>query len=228
MKFLMRALLFVLAFCGAATQGATPPPESAAALAKTWQGKSVVLTARPMGRFMAWTRVNISLGMLGGGAAAAAEGNHIVTDNGVENQAPRIARALLDSAQKHLGVVAASLTPLSLRASDGAAVAHASQDADLVFDVQPLRESLEPFVAKVGEYFVTSDVLFRIVEVVSGRVLAEKTCVRTTQIDPVLPSREEWLANHAERLKAALAAQGDSCLNAFEILVLGVPGGDRQ
>ena len=56
MKFLMRAMLFVLAFSGAATKGATPPPESAAELAKTWQGKSVVLTARPMGRFMAWTR----------------------------------------------------------------------------------------------------------------------------------------------------------------------------
>jgi hypothetical protein len=89
MKFLMRALLFVLAFCGDATQGATPPPESAAALAKTWQGKSVVLTARPMG---------------------------------------------LDSAQKHLGVVAASLTPLSVSATDVAAVAHAAQGA-------PLRES---------------------------------------------------------------------------------------
>jgi len=174
----MRAMLLVLAFSVAATQGATPPPESAAELAKTSQGMSVVLTARPIGRFMAWTRVNISLGMLGGGAAA--EGNHIVTGNDVENQAPRIARALLESAQKHLGVVAASMTPLSLSATDGAAVAHAAQGADLVFDIQPLRESLEPFMAKAGEYFVTSDVRFRIVEVASGRVLAEETCVRTT------------------------------------------------
>jgi len=221
MKFLMRAVLLVLPLCQAVTQAATPPPESAADLAKSWQGKSVALTARPMGRFMAWTRVNMALGMLGGGAAAAAEGNHIVTANAVENQGPRIVQTLLSSAQKHLGVVAASVTPLSLRATDAAAVAHAAHGADLVFDVQPLRESLEPFVAKEGKYFVTSDVLFRIVEVASGRVLAEKTCVRTTQVDPVLPSREEWLANQAERLKAALAAQADSCLNTFEIQVLG-------
>lgn len=222
MTFLMRAMPLVLALSVAVTQGAAPPPESAAELAKTWQGKSVALTARPMGRFMAWTRVNITMGMLGGGAAAAAEGNHIVTNNGVENQAPRIARTLLDSAQKHLGVVAASVTPLSLSATDAAAVAHAAQGADLVFDIQPLRESLEPFMAKAGEYFVTSDVRFRIVEVPSGRVLAEKTCVRTTQIDPVRPPREEWLANHAERLKAALVAQADSCLDTFEIQVLGI------
>jgi len=37
---------------------------------------------------MAWTRVDTSLGMLGGGAAAPAEGNHIVMGNDVENQAP--------------------------------------------------------------------------------------------------------------------------------------------
>ena len=121
MRFLMRAMLLVLAFSVGATQGAAPPPESAAELARTWQGMSVVLTARPIGSFMAWTRVNISPGMLGGGAAAAAEGNHIVTGNDVENQAPRIARALLESAQKHLGVMAASMTPLSLSATDGIA-----------------------------------------------------------------------------------------------------------
>ena len=225
MKFFVRTLLFVLALAQAATPAATPPPESAAELAKSWQGKSVALTARPMGRFMAWTRVNMTLGMLGGGGAAAAEGSHIVTANGVENHASRIAQTLLNAAQKHLGVVAASGTPLSLGATDAAAVAHAAQGADLVFDVQPLRESLEPFVAKAGKYFVTSDVLFRIVEVATGRVLAEKTCVRTTQVDPVLPSREEWLANHAERLKAALAAQADSCLETFEIQVLGFQDG---
>jgi hypothetical protein len=228
MKSLMQGTLFVLTLSGIATPAATPPPESAAELAKTWQGKSVALSAQPIGRFMAWTRTNIALGMLGGAAAAAAEGNHLVTNNGIDNQAPRIARALLDLARKHFGVVAAPLTPLSLAAPDVAAVARAARGADLVFDVQPLRESLEPFMAKGGEYFVTSDVRFRIVEVGSGRVLAEKTCVRTTQVDPVLPSREEWLANHAERLKAALAKQGDSCLDTFEVVVLGISGGDRQ
>ena len=227
MKSLMLAALLVLAFDRPATQAATTPPESAAELAKSWQGRSVALTARPMGRFMAWTRVNMALGMLGGGAAASAEGSHIVTANGIENQGPRIARTLLSSAQKQLGVVAASITPLSMSATDVAAVVHAARGADLVFDVQPLRESLEPFVAKAGKYFVTSDVLFRIVEVASGRVLAEKTCVRTTQTDPVLPSREEWLANHAERLKAALVAQADSCLDTFEIQVLGFISSDR-
>jgi len=77
-------------------------------------------------------------------------------------------------------------------------------------------------VAKAGQYFVTSDVLFRVIEVASGRVLGEKTCVRTTQVDPVMPSREEWLADHAARLKAALVAQAESCLVTFKGEVLGV------
>jgi len=46
--------------------------------------------------------------------------------------------------------------------------------------------------------------------------------MRATQIDPVRPPREEWLANHGERLKAALVAQADSCLDTFEIQVLGI------
>jgi hypothetical protein len=216
-------MLLALMVCGTAQAGA-PPPESAAELAKSWQGKSVMLTARSMGRFMAWTRANMTFGLLGGGGAAAVEGNHIIAANGIENQASRMAQALLDAAEKHLGVVAASETPVSVTATDGSAVARAGRGADLVFDVQSLRESLEPFVAKAGQYFVTSDVLFRIVDVPSGRVLAEKTCVRTTQVDPVMPSREEWLANQAERLKASLRAQADACLESFEIQVLGVHG----
>ena len=74
MKFFVRTLLFVLALSQAATAAAIPPPESAAELAKSWQGKSVALTARPMGRFMAWTRVNMTLGMLGGGRHGSVAG----------------------------------------------------------------------------------------------------------------------------------------------------------
>jgi hypothetical protein len=111
--------------------GSPPLPETLAGIVATWRGKSVVLTVRPMARFMAWSRGNIALGMFGG-AVAEVEGTHIVLKNGVENPAPRISRSLFEAAQLHLGVVAATIAPLSVDSTDVATVARAARGADPV------------------------------------------------------------------------------------------------
>jgi hypothetical protein len=197
--------------------------QSAAGVAKAWEGKTVVLTIRPRARFMSWNPLQSPLGLLAGAAAFAA-GTRLVDENGIENPAPYIAKALFDAAEAHYGVTMAPVTPVSIDSTDPALIARKARGADLVFDVQPLRGSLEPLLTQVGRYFVTSDVTFRVIDVASAKVIGTSTCVRTSQRDPELPTKAELLADRAARLKGILDAQRDFCLEFFEIQVLGLAG----
>lgn len=58
-----------------------------------------------------------------------------------------------------------ALAPLSVSTSNAAAIARAGRGADIVFDVLPLRWSLEPLMTHSGRYFIISEVAFRVVEV---------------------------------------------------------------
>jgi hypothetical protein len=190
--------------------------------ARGWAGKTVVVTARPQARFMSYSRVKMAFGLLGIGAAAV-QGQEILEQNGVENPAPRLANALFEAARDRYGVATAALAPLSLHSDDPATIARAGHGADLVFDVQQTSGSVEPLLTQTGRYFVTSDLRFRIIDAASGHVLGDATCVRTTQLDPDLPTRDELLAEHAARLKAILGAQRDFCLEFFKVQVLRLP-----
>jgi hypothetical protein len=117
---------------------------------------------------------------------------------------------------------------LSLDSDDAATIARAGHGADLVFDVQQSGRSLEPLLTQAGRYFVTSDLRFRVIDVASGHVLGDASCVRTTQLDPDLPTRDGLLADHATRLKAILGAQRDFCLEFFKVQVLRLPASYPQ
>jgi hypothetical protein len=209
---------------------ATAPPGTVAASdavhvtddeTKAWPNKSVVLTARSPARFMAYTRAKMSFGLLGIAAAARA-GKQIIEENGVENSAPQVAKALLEAAKNRYGVTAATLAPLVVESTDAATIARAGRGADMVFDVQPTSGSIEPLLTQPGKYFVTSEFRFRVIDVASGHVLGDETCVRTTQRQPDLPTYDELVTDHAARLKIILGDQRDFCLEYFQTQALGL------
>jgi hypothetical protein len=189
---------------------------------RNWVGKTVVVTARPQARFMSYSHAKLSFGVFGIGAAAV-EGKQIIEHNGIENPAPRLAKALFEAARDRYGVTAAPLAALSLDSDDALVVARAGHGADLVFDVQQTRGSLEQLLTGAGGYYVTSDLRFRVIDVASGHVLGDATCVRTTQTAADLPTKDALLADHAARLKATLGAQRDFCLEFFRVQVLRLP-----
>lgn len=190
--------------------------------ASGWAGKTVVVTARPQARFMSYSRVKMAFSFLGI-AAAAVQGKQIIERNGIENPAPRLAKALFEAGRDRYGVASAQLEPLSLDSDDAVVVARAGHGADLVFDVQQTGGSLEPLLTTASGYFVTSELRFRVIDVASGHVLGDATCVRTTQLDPDLPTRDELLADRAARLKTILGVQRDFCLEYFRVQVLRLP-----
>jgi hypothetical protein len=75
-----------------------------------WAGKTVVLTARPTASFVAMTAGKAAFGLVGVLAMIEA-GNALVTENGIEDPAPLLGQALLNSAQSHYGVIPASIAP---------------------------------------------------------------------------------------------------------------------
>jgi hypothetical protein len=190
--------------------------------AKAWAGKTVALTARPRARFMSYSAAKLSFGVFGI-AAAAVQGKEIIEQNGIENPAPQLVKALFDAAQAPYGLNAASLAPLPVDATDASSVARAAHGADLVFDVRPVSSSLEPLLRQKGRYYVTQEFQFQVIDVASGRILRDGSCVRTTQSDSDLPTRDELLGDHAKGLKSVLNTQRDFCLEYFELTVLGLP-----
>jgi hypothetical protein len=196
--------------------------------AKAWAGKTVVLTARPRARFMSYTRADMSFGLFGI-AAAAVQGKEIIDQNGIENPASQLVKALFEAARAPYSLNIASITPLSVDSTDAASVARLARGgAELVFDVRPLSASLEPWLRQKGRYFVTQEFEFRVIDVASGRILRNGNCVRTTQTDSSLPTRDELLVDHAKGLKAVLDAQRAFCLEYFEMIVLGLPPSEAQ
>lgn len=217
---LLAALLLLLATTPLGTVVASEALRVTDTETKAWPNKTVVLTARSPARFMAYTRPKMSFGLLGIAMARLA-GKKLIEENGVENSAPQIAETLLRAAENHYRVTAASLAPLMVE-SDAANIARMARGADLVFDVQPTSASLEPLLTKPGKYFVTSVFRFRVIDVASGRVLGDDTCVRSTQTQPHLSTYDELVKDHATRLKIILADQRDFCAKYFETQVLGM------
>ena len=201
---------------------ASDAPQAVSVEGKAWAGKTVVLTARPRARFMSYSAAKLSFGVFGI-AAAAVQGKEIIEQNGIEDPAPQLVKALFEAAKVPYGLNAALLTPLPVDSSDAASVARAAHGADLVFDVRPLSSSLEPLLRQKGRYYVTQEFQFQVIDVASGRILRDGNCVRTTQTDSDLPTREELLGDHAKGLKSVLNTQRDFCLEYFELTVLGLP-----
>jgi hypothetical protein len=188
---------------------------------KASPGKSVAITTRSPARFAAYSRAKISFGLIGIAAAAHA-GKKIIDENGVENSAPQIATALFEAARNRYGVTAARLAPLAVESTDPAMIARAGRGADIIFDVQPMGGSIEPLLTQPGKYFVTSEFRFRVIDVASGHVLGDETCVRTTQTQPDLPTYDELMRDHAAHLKMILGGQRDFCVEYFGTQVLGL------
>ena len=176
----------------------------------SWSGKSVVLTERPRAAFVAMTAGKAAFALVGAVAAIDA-GKRLVTENDIEDPAPRVARELLAIAHTQYGVVPANSPAAKVDTTDVKQLAHAGSGADLVIDVQSLGEAFNYFSTDWSHYWVSSGLIVRVVDVRTGEVLAGGSCRRNSHNEPNPPSKDELLANQAERLKSILSAQRDAC-----------------
>lgn len=188
-------------------------------ITSSWNGKSAVLTERPRAAFFPMTAGKAAFALVGTLAAVEA-GEKLVAEDGIEDPAPRVARDLLQVARDQYGVVPAKLPPVRVDTTDVKQLAQAGSGADLVIDVQSLGESFNYFPTNWNHYWVHSALVVRIIDAKTGRALAGGHCQRDSRSDPNPPTKDELLANKAERLKAILSAQRDACRDELVTNVL--------
>lgn len=156
------------------------------------------------------------------GAIAMEEaGKSIVQENQIEDPAPHLAQDLVKAAVEKYGVTP-SERPVVIDSDDVAKLAQAAKGADLLMDVQSMGSQFRYLPTNWNHYVVDSRFILRLLDVTSGKVLGSSTCVQSTKGDKELPTRDELLANKAERLKATLAAQREQCLKLFKANVLNI------
>jgi len=207
----MRRVVAIM-LAGAMLSGCVSVPKQAVSdqAVAGWQGRSIAVTERPREAMVAMTAGKAAFGLIGA-AAAVESGKSIVTENGIKDPAPEVARALVQVAQQRYGVVPAAIGPVKTNSTDIAAVAAAAHGADLLIDVQSLGESINYFPTNWSHYWVSSGLVLRVIDVRRGVVLGGGMCHRDSRHDSSPPTRDDLLAAHGELLKQMLGVQWDSC-----------------
>lgn len=218
MRFVSSALCALFVMVCVSTRAAQMDTTSAAGL----RGKVVAITLRPRTGVIAMTRAKVSFhGLVGAVAMTQSNNKSAVAENGIEDSAPVLSQALLLAAQKQYGAVSAA-SPVRIDTTDVRQLAGAAAGADVLFDVQEVEFTYEFIPFKHDQYRVHSSFKFRIVDVHTGTLMAERSCQQSTKDEPTHPSEDELMANDAALLKQILNTQRDQCANQFETQVLNV------
>lgn len=186
-----------------------------------FQRKTVALTARPRAAFTAGTAGKAMFGLLGAAAMAEA-GSAIVQENGIANPATAVGDELLAAAEKHYGVVKASMASIPIKSTDPAELAAAATGADFVLDVEDNGQSFFYYPTSWTHYWVATNINVRVVDVHKSKLIAEGHCAVNSQQDPNPPTKDELLANKAARLKSLLDSQAAECAGKFKREVLKI------
>jgi hypothetical protein len=186
------------------------------------QAKTVALTARPRAAFMAGT-AGKSMFALIGVVAMEESGKAIVAENGIEDPAVTVRRDLLAAAEKHYGVIPASMPPVSIDTTDIAQLARAAKGADYLLDVQGCGQAFNPLTLNWAHYWINTMINVRVIDVPQAKLIGKGHCAVNNRDEPNLPTHDELLANNAARLKTILDAQSAQCTAQFKRDVLKIP-----
>lgn len=192
-------------------------------------GKSITLAIRPRPDFAV-----VASGRMGRGAPSSAiagaitgaspvtTGNQIVADNHIEDPAPRIGKTLLTelATTYHLNVV--TNTGIVVNSQKLEAIAKRYPGRDLVLDVGTVSWGVSYFPTDFSHYRVLYSVKLNLVDTKTGRNIAEAFCARKPEKTQDAPTYQELLADRAARLKSAINASAQSCLEELRNKLHGV------
>ncbi len=190
-----------------------------------WQGKTVALAAPDAGLIAGTPGKLIASGATNGwwDGGMAATGAQLAAQNQLQDSNAWVGEQLIRAAQERFGVLAAA--PLAVRSGaldTPTQLAHAAAGADLVVNVTGGTTFVSRLLAP-GHYEVITFMSARIIEVPSGRTLADAAC-RQTPAGAGYPTYDELFAEHAARLRAIMRQESNACPQHFksELLHIGV------
>lgn len=192
-------------------------------------GSSITLANRPRPDFAVMISSKMGLGAQFGaiagaitGASPVTTGNQIVADNHIEDPAPRIGKTLLTelATTYHLNVV--TNAGIVVNSQKPEAIARRYPGSDSVLDVGTISWGVSYYPTDFSHYRVLYSVKLNLVDTKTGRNIAEAFCARKPEKTPDAPTYQELLANGAARLKSAINASAQSCLEELRHKLHGV------
>lgn len=193
------------------------PADSTAGMA----GKTLAYSTRKLPDFAAVTAGKAGFGMIGGAAMISA-GNGIVKENQIEDPANFIRGELATALATSYNLRVIEIPDAIAEGSDVTKLAAAHKQADVLLDVQTVNWSFAYFPTDWNSYRVIYSVKLRLIETGSAKLLAEGFCARVPDKTPESPSRDQLLANGAERLKAELHSEAEWCVTELKSKVLNI------
>jgi hypothetical protein len=110
---------------------------------------------------------------------------------------------------------------------NSAQLARAAGAADLALNVT----SGTTFVSRLlspGHYDVITSMFARIIDVPTGRTLADASCRESSSTALNPPTYDELFADQASRLKSLIQLQSKGCLRQFQIQLLNIDTGNAR
>jgi hypothetical protein len=214
----LAGLYFCLLLGGCVSQ-LTVPIEPAAT--RAFPGLTAATTRRTPPDFSAGAPGQFLLGAFGivptltGEAAMEHFGNVLAAENGLEDPAVYIGSTLMaELAQKH-GLIPVE-TGESLVADESPKKLSMQFAASrILIDIRTIDWGLMNHPVKWNHYGVMYVAKFRIIDTASAKVIAESYCEKPAFTSRPDLTREELLADRAQRLKDELRAAADFCIEEF-------------
>ena len=209
-------LLLMLGAC-ASTQNVAVSSDTRDAM----QGKSVILVQRETPSFVAMTSGKGMFAVAGVGAAVA-EGNKMVSENGIVDPAMTISRTLAENLVSDYGLQLQGETGVATSDSVDSIVELAGE-SDYALDVATNGWTYMYDGFSFGDYFVGYSSKLRLIDVRTGKVVSSGFCAYDAKKlgkGPV--SHEKLLAENAAYIKQELADATDVCIQEFATKLFAV------
>lgn len=186
-----------------------------AATGKALGNREIVTTRRESPDFQAGTVGKlVTGGFLVGGVMARSEGDYIIKSNSIPDPAISIAEQLREALQQKYGTKS-SATFINTAVDDVQQICAANPTADLILDVKTNSWLFIYLPMNWSRYRVLYSASFRLIDNKTKTVIAEGSSGRVPDTENA-PTKEELLANNAERLKQELKKATEFCVNDFK------------
>ena len=184
-------------------------------------GKQLHSTREAPPSFLALTATHGAFAVVGV-AAAAADGNTLVAQAGIEDPAPMIEDAIARHLRNRHGTT--NGRPLMFdddKPGDLAAWGRRNNVRDLIVDVETNGWGFNYQGFNFSSYTVGYSAVFRLIDSSTGEVLAQHFCAGASHDDAEgAPSHDELLANDAALIKSLLAERAQVCIDEITTQVL--------
>lgn len=184
-------------------------------------GKQLHSTREAPPSFLALTATHGAFAVVGV-AAAAADGDTLVAQSGIEDPAPMIEDAIARHLRTRHG--ATSGRPLMFdddKPGDLAAWGRQNNVRDLIVDVETNGWGFNYQGFNFSAYTVGYSANFRLIDPSTGEVLAQYFCSGGSHDDPDgAPSHDELVANNAALIKTLLNERAQACIDEITTQVL--------